>query len=145
MSPMLMDPNPSQQHAGLHHAVWQPQQEVTWPKARFKSILSQNCLIFLHLPIPFAFFWGKSRKSRKSFVSLNIVMAGKSTISLEFWIWISNKKIKAKMLYLLINQLRRDAFFVKSSSAMRKMTSFATDGAGVGLCNKNKIYHFLSI
>ena len=33
---MLMDPHPSQQHAGLHHAVWQLQQEVTRPKARFK-------------------------------------------------------------------------------------------------------------
>ena len=31
-----MDPQPSQQHAGLHHAVWQQQQEVTRPKARFK-------------------------------------------------------------------------------------------------------------
>ena len=34
-----MDPHPSQQHAGLHHAVWQPQQEVTRPKARFKPTL----------------------------------------------------------------------------------------------------------
>ena len=33
---MLMDPHPSQQHAGLHHAVWQLQQEVTRLKARFK-------------------------------------------------------------------------------------------------------------
>ena len=33
---MLMDPYPSQQHAGLHHTAWQPQQEVTRPKARFK-------------------------------------------------------------------------------------------------------------
>ena len=31
-----MDPHPSQQHADLHHAVWQLQQEVTRPKARFK-------------------------------------------------------------------------------------------------------------
>ena len=31
-SPMLTDPHPSQQHAGLHHAVWRPQQEVTRPK-----------------------------------------------------------------------------------------------------------------
>ena len=30
-----MDPHPSQQHAGLHHAVSQLQQEVTRPKARF--------------------------------------------------------------------------------------------------------------
>ena len=29
---MLTDPHPSQQHAGLHHAVWRPQQEVTRPK-----------------------------------------------------------------------------------------------------------------
>ena len=35
-SPMIMDPHPNQQHAGLHHAVWQLQQEVTKPKARFK-------------------------------------------------------------------------------------------------------------
>ena len=27
-SPMLMDPHPSQQHAGLHHAVWQLQVRV---------------------------------------------------------------------------------------------------------------------
>ena len=33
---MLMDPHPSQQHAGLQHAVWQLQQEVTKSKARFK-------------------------------------------------------------------------------------------------------------
>ena len=26
---MLMDPHPSQHHAGLHHAVWQPQPKVT--------------------------------------------------------------------------------------------------------------------
>ena len=31
---MLMDPHPSQQHVGLHHAVWQLQQEVTRLKAR---------------------------------------------------------------------------------------------------------------
>ena len=31
-----LDPHPSQQHAGLHHAVWQLQQEVTTPKGRFK-------------------------------------------------------------------------------------------------------------
>ena len=35
--PMLMDPHPSQQHACLQHAVWQPQQEVTRPKARFRQ------------------------------------------------------------------------------------------------------------
>ena len=34
-----MDAHPRQLHAGLHHAVWWPQQEVTRPKARFKSIL----------------------------------------------------------------------------------------------------------
>ena len=33
---MLMDLHPSQQHAGLHRAVWQLQQEVTRLKARFK-------------------------------------------------------------------------------------------------------------
>ena len=33
---MLMDPHPSRQHAGLHNAVWQLQQEVTRPKARFE-------------------------------------------------------------------------------------------------------------
>ena len=27
---MLKDPHHSRQHAGLHHAVWQPQQEVTF-------------------------------------------------------------------------------------------------------------------
>ena len=36
-SPMLIDPHPSQQHAGLHHAVRQLQQEVARPKARFKT------------------------------------------------------------------------------------------------------------
>ena len=30
---MLMDPHPNQQHAGLHHADSQLQQEVTRPKA----------------------------------------------------------------------------------------------------------------
>ena len=30
-SPMLTDPHPSQQHAGLHHTVWQLQEEVTRP------------------------------------------------------------------------------------------------------------------
>ena len=35
-SPMLMDPHPIQQHAGLHNAVLQLPQEVTKPKARFK-------------------------------------------------------------------------------------------------------------
>ena len=34
---MLMDPHPTQQHAGLQHAVWQLQQEVTRPNAKFKS------------------------------------------------------------------------------------------------------------
>ena len=29
---MLMDPHPSQQHAGLQNAVWWLQQEVTRPK-----------------------------------------------------------------------------------------------------------------
>ena len=31
-----MDPLPSQQHEGLHHSVWQLQQEITREKARFK-------------------------------------------------------------------------------------------------------------
>ena len=39
---MLMDPHPSQEHAGLHHAVWQLQQEVTWLKARFKPTLPEK-------------------------------------------------------------------------------------------------------
>ena len=47
-SPLLMDPHPSQQHAGLHHvglhhAVWQLQLEVTRPKARFKPTSSEKC------------------------------------------------------------------------------------------------------
>ena len=33
---MLMDPHPSQQHAGLHHAFWQLQQEATRLNARFE-------------------------------------------------------------------------------------------------------------
>ena len=33
---------PSQQHAGLHHAVWRLQQEVTRPKARFKPTSAIN-------------------------------------------------------------------------------------------------------
>ena len=36
---MLMDPDPSQQHAGFQHAVWQLPQKVTRPKARFKPTL----------------------------------------------------------------------------------------------------------
>ena len=31
-----MDPQPIRQHAGIQHAGWQLQQEVTGPKARFK-------------------------------------------------------------------------------------------------------------
>ena len=31
-SHLLMDHHDSQQHAGLHHAVWWPQQEVTSPE-----------------------------------------------------------------------------------------------------------------
>ena len=34
---MLIDPHPSLQHAGLHHAVWQPHQEVTRPTSPKKS------------------------------------------------------------------------------------------------------------
>ena len=34
--PMLMDPHPSQQHAGLHPGVWQLQQKVTRPKIKDK-------------------------------------------------------------------------------------------------------------
>ena len=37
-SQMLMDPELIQQHAGLQHAVFQPQQEVNKPKARFKPV-----------------------------------------------------------------------------------------------------------
>ena len=36
------EPSPSQQHAGLHHAVWQLQQEVTRPRARFKPTLPEK-------------------------------------------------------------------------------------------------------
>ena len=36
---MVMDPHPSHKHASLHHAVWQLQQEVIRPKARFKPTL----------------------------------------------------------------------------------------------------------
>ena len=39
---MLMDSQPSQQHAGLHHGVWLLQQEVTRPKARFKTTLPEK-------------------------------------------------------------------------------------------------------
>ena len=35
-SPMLMDPHPSQLHAGLQHAALLAQHKVTRPKARFK-------------------------------------------------------------------------------------------------------------
>ena len=35
-------PHLSQQHAGLQHAVWQQQQEVTRPKARFKPFLPEK-------------------------------------------------------------------------------------------------------
>ena len=41
-SPMLMDPHPSLQHAGLQHTVWWLQQEVTRPKARFKPTSSKK-------------------------------------------------------------------------------------------------------
>ena len=40
-SPVLMDPHPSQQHAGLQRTVSQPQQEVTRLKARFKPTSSE--------------------------------------------------------------------------------------------------------
>ena len=36
------DPYPSQQHAGLHHAVCWPQQDVNRPKARFKPTLPKK-------------------------------------------------------------------------------------------------------
>ena len=39
---MLMDPHPSHKHACLHRAVWQLQQEVTSPKARFKPALPEK-------------------------------------------------------------------------------------------------------
>ena len=35
-------PSPSQQHAGLHRAVWQLQQEVIRPNARFKPTLPKK-------------------------------------------------------------------------------------------------------
>ena len=41
---MLMDPHPSQHHAGLHYAVWQLQQEVNRPKARFKPIWPEKSI-----------------------------------------------------------------------------------------------------
>ena len=35
VSPIVVDPHPSQQHAGLQHTVvFRPQQEATRPKAR---------------------------------------------------------------------------------------------------------------
>ena len=37
---MFMDPG--QQYTGLYHAVWQLQQEVTMPKASFKSTLPEK-------------------------------------------------------------------------------------------------------
>ena len=40
--PMIKYPHPSHQHAGLHHAVWWPQQEVTRPKTRFKPTSSKK-------------------------------------------------------------------------------------------------------
>ena len=39
---MFMDPHPCQQHASLHHAVWQTQQEATRPKTRFKPTLPKK-------------------------------------------------------------------------------------------------------
>ena len=39
---MLIDPHPSQQHAGLHHAVRQLQREVTRPKTRFTPTLPKK-------------------------------------------------------------------------------------------------------
>ena len=45
-SPMLMDPHPSQQHAGLQHAVWWPYQEVTRPKVHH-SVLAWD--YYFHL------------------------------------------------------------------------------------------------
>lgn len=41
-SPMLVDPYPSQQHAGLQHAVFHLQLEVTRRKARFKPTLTEK-------------------------------------------------------------------------------------------------------
>ena len=37
---MLMDPQPSQQHVGLDHALWQRQVEVVRPKARLIKYVS---------------------------------------------------------------------------------------------------------
>ena len=39
---MLVDPYPSQQHAGLQHAVFHLQLEVTRRKARFKPALTEK-------------------------------------------------------------------------------------------------------
>ena len=43
--PMLMDPHPNQQRAGLQHAVWQLLQEVTKQKARFKPTWSKKPVV----------------------------------------------------------------------------------------------------
>ena len=40
-----MDPHPNQPHAGLQHAVLKLQQEVTRPKARFKSTSPEKSIV----------------------------------------------------------------------------------------------------
>ena len=45
---MLVEPHFSQQHAGLQQAVvFQPQQEVTKPKARFKFTSEESLVLTL--------------------------------------------------------------------------------------------------
>ena len=50
-SPMTMDPHPSQQHVGLQHTAWRPQQEVTRPKAQYRAWM----LYFLNGLFPASF------------------------------------------------------------------------------------------
>ena len=46
---MLMDPHPSQEHVGLQYAVWQLQQEVTRPRARFEPTLPISWSVASHV------------------------------------------------------------------------------------------------
>ena len=41
---MIMDPYPSQQHAGLQHEVLQLQHKVTRPKARYKPDVDRRAI-----------------------------------------------------------------------------------------------------
>ena len=42
---------PNQKHAGLHHAVWWPQKEVTRPKARFQILFPLSLSLSLSLTV----------------------------------------------------------------------------------------------